>query len=205
MPSHQQNSNAKRKIGIYPGSFNPIHNGHIALALYLTDKQIVDEVWVVVSPQNPLKSTDGLIDNDLRLQMACLAFEDSPKVVVLDVEFYLPRPSYTIDTLNFLQARHADYLFYLLIGEDNIATFDKWKNYDTILKRYSLLVYPRQSGSGVEQPKKILQYPNVEYIIAPNIDISSSEIRKRLKQNLSIKGLTPDTVIRFIEKNRLYI
>ncbi len=194
--------NAKRRIGIYAGSFNPVHNGHIALALHLIEKNMVDEVWVVVSPQNPLKNKNELIDNNLRLQMARLAFEGNPKIIVSDVEFKLPSPSYTIDTLDYLQTQHKDYQFSILIGEDNIKTFDKWKNYHKILELYSVLVYPRQSG--VEQQTKTLQHPNIKHITAPNINISSTEIRKRLKQNLSIEGLTPDVVVRFIDRHRLY-
>lgn len=194
--------NVKRRIGIYAGSFNPVHNGHIALALHLIEKDIVDEVWVVVSPQNPLKNRNELIDNNLRLQMARLAFDGNPKIIVSDVEFRLPLPSYTIDTLDYLQTQHKDYQFSILIGEDNIQTFDKWKNYNKILEFYSVLVYPRQSGVG--QPTKTLQHPNIKHITAPNIDISSTEIRKRLKQNLSIEGLTPDVVTRFIDRHRLY-
>jgi len=124
-------TNRRKRIGIYPGSFNPVHNGHISLTKYLLDSDIVDDVWIVVSPLNPLKTTsDELIADELRLQMAKIAFEGIRDTKVSDVEFRLSRPSYTIDTLNYLQKQYPDYQFFLLIGEDNMAFFDKkGKNY----------------------------------------------------------------------------
>ena len=125
-----------------------MHNGHISLAKYLLDSDIVDEVWIVVSPLNPLKTTTNeLIADELRLQMAKIAFEGIRDTKVSDVEFRLPRPSYTIDTLNFLQKQCPDYQFFLLIGEDNMAVFDKWKDYKEILRKYTVLVYPRHADT----------------------------------------------------------
>ena len=143
-------TNRRKRIGIYSGSFNPVHNGHISLAKYLLDSDIVDEVWIVVSPLNPLKTTsDELIADELRLQMAKIAFEGIRDTKVSDVEFCLPRPSYTIDTLNYLQKQYPDYHFFLLIGEDNMAVFDKWKDYKEILRKYTVLVYPRHADTNL--------------------------------------------------------
>ena len=188
-----------KKIGIYSGSFNPIHFGHIKLAKSLITNKLVDEVWLVVSPQNPLKKQDDLADDGLRLQMAKIAFAKSPKISVSNVEFALPKPSYTIDTLNFLQAQHSQNQFFLLIGADNVAVFDKWKNYSEILEKFNVLCYPRENF-----PQKSDKFPQITFISAPLINISSTEIRNRLKNNLPCGKLLPKNVLEFIKKNRVY-
>lgn len=192
----------KKKICVYSGSFNPIHNGHIALVGHLINQQIVDEVWVVISPQNPLKPVSELIDDTLRLQMAKMVFDGKSDIKVSDVEFYLPKPSYTIDTLSFLQSQYSEFDFYLLIGEDNIASFHKWKNSEEILRKYHVIVYPRHTGHNSQHNKS--QYPSMQFIDAPVINISSTDIRNRIKQKLSIAGLLPHNVIDFIYQHRLY-
>jgi len=187
------------KIGIYSGSFNPIHFGHIKLAKYLITGKLVDEVWLIVSPQNPLKQQDDLADDYLRLQMAKIAFENEPKISVSDVEFHLPKPSYTIDTLNFLQQKHPQNQFFLLIGADNTAVFDEWKNYSEILEKFNVLCYPRENF-----PQKSDKFPQIKFIAAPMINISSTEIRNRLKNNLSCDNLLPKNVLEVIKKNAVY-
>lgn len=199
---HYDHNETKRKICVYSGSFNPIHNGHIALAEYLIDCRIVDEVWVVISPQNPLKPANELIDDTLRLKMAKMAFEGKSGIKVSDVEFYLPKPNYTIDTLNFLQSQYSKLNFCLLIGEDNIASFHKWKNSEEILQKYPVIVYPRHTVYNSRYNKS--SYRNMQFIDAPIINISSTDIRNRIKQNLPISGLLPESVIDFIYQNRLY-
>jgi len=184
------------KIGIYSGSFNPIHFGHIKLAKYLITSNLVDEVWLVVSPQNPLKDRECLADDNLRLQMAKIAFKNEPKIKVSDLEFHLPKPSYTIDTLNFLQKQHPQNQFFLLIGADNAAVFDQWKNYDEILEKFNVLCYPRENF-----PKKSEKFPKIKFIDAPMINISSTKIRNRLKNNIPCDDLLPKNVLEFIEKN----
>ena len=196
-------ANRRKKIGIYSGSFNPVHNGHISLAKYLLDSDIVDEVWIVVSPLNPLKTTsDELIADELRLQMAKIAFEGIRDTKVSDVEFRLPRPSYTIDTLNYLQKQYPDYQFFLLIGEDNMAVFDKWKNYQEILRKYTVLVYPRHADTNSSD--NMLRHTNIHKIDAPYIDISSTDIRHRIRQHLPLTDVLPKSVIDFIKSNGLY-
>ena len=196
-------TNRRKKIGIYSGSFNPVHNGHISLTKYLLDSDIVDDVWIVVSPLNPLKTTsDELIADELRLQMAKIAFEGIRDTKVSDVEFRLPRPSYTIDTLNFLQKQYPDYHFFLLIGEDNMAIFDKWKNYEEILRKYTVLVYPRHADTNMSD--NVLRHTNINKIDAPYIDISSTDIRRRIRQQQPLTDILPKAVIDFIKSNGLY-
>lgn len=191
----------KYNVCVYSGSFNPIHNGHIALAEYLVDRQIVDEVWVIITPQNPLKPSDTLINDNLRLQMARLALEGRKGIVVSDVEIHLPKPSYTIDTLRFLQSQYPLYGFCLLIGQDNVAIFDKWKSYRQILHDFRVLVYPRNVATTTEH----LKYPEMQLLTdAPTVDISSTDIRNRVKSGLPITGLLPDAVAEFIAEHRLY-
>ena len=196
-------TNRRKRIGIYSGSFNPVHNGHISLAKYLLDSDIVDEVWIVVSPLNPLKTTTNeLIADELRLQMAKIAFEGIIDTKVSDVEFCLPRPSYTIDTLNYLQKQYPDYHFFLLIGEDNMAVFDKWKDYKEILRKYTVLVYPRHADTNSSD--NMLRHTNIHKIDAPYIDISSTNIRHRIRQHLPLTDVLPKSVIDFIISNKLY-
>lgn len=191
----------KYNVCVYSGSFNPIHNGHIALAEYLIDRQIVDEVWVIITPQNPLKPSNTLINDNLRLQMARLALEGRKSIVVSDVEIHLPKPSYTIDTLRFLQSQYPLYSFCLLIGQDNVTIFDKWKSYRQILQDFRVLVYPRSGATTTEQ----LKYPEMQLLTdAPTVDISSTDIRNRVKSGLPITGLLPDAVAEFITEHRLY-
>ena len=191
----------KYNVCVYSGSFNPIHNGHIALAEYLIDRQIVDEVWVIITPQNPLKPSNTLINDNLRLQMARLALEGRKGIVVSDVEIHLPKPSYTIDTLRFLQSQYPLYGFCLLIGQDNVAIFDKWKSYRQILHDFRVLVYPRSGATTTEN----LKYPEMQLLTdAPTVDISSTDIRSRVKSGLPITGLLPDAVAEFIAEHRLY-
>lgn len=191
----------KYNVCVYSGSFNPIHNGHIALAEYLIDRQIVDEVWVIITPQNPLKPSNTLINDNLRLQMARLALEGRKGIVVSDVEIHLPKPSYTIDTLRFLQSQYPLYSFCLLIGQDNVTIFDKWKSYRQILQDFRVLVYPRSGATTTEQ----LKYPEMQLLTdAPTVDISSTDIRNRVKSGLPITGLLPDAVAEFITEHRLY-
>jgi nicotinate-nucleotide adenylyltransferase len=158
-------------------------------------------VWVIITPQNPLKPSNTLINDNLRLQMARLALEGRKGIVVSDVEIHLPKPSYTIDTLRFLQSQYPLYGFCLLIGQDNVAIFDKWKSYRQILHDFRVLVYPRNGATKTEH----LKYPEMQLLTdAPTVDISSTDIRSRVKSGLPITGLLPDSVAEFIAEHRLY-
>lgn len=192
-----------KKVCIYSGSFNPIHCGHIALARYVVREKLADEVWVVVSPQNPLKSASALIQDDLRLKMAQIAFRGDLQIMVSDVELHLPKPSYTIDTLEFLQKNHSDCEFSLLIGMDSLNSFHRWKRYQDTLRKFRLLVYPRRG----EEPdiSNLIEFKDkIQFIEAPNIEISSTEIRQMIAQDQSITGFVEPKVEEFILKNKLY-
>jgi nicotinate-nucleotide adenylyltransferase len=181
------------KIAIYSGSFNPIHNGHLAVAEAALAVGF-DEVWLVVSPQNPHKNETDLWPFEERLKMVELALSNVPKVKVSDCENNLPRPSYTINTLDFLQKTHPQHQFKLLIGEDNLLKFHLWKDYRLIIDSFGLVIYPRSSGQKIFFEK----HPNIQQIKAPLLEISSSDIRKRLAENQSVQGLVSTEVEKYL-------
>ena len=185
-------------IALYSGSFNPIHNGHIAVAEAALANGF-DEVWLVVSPLNPHKNEDELWPFEIRLKMVELAIANHPGLKVSDCENYLPRPSYTINTLEFLQKLYPSYSFRLLIGGDNLLKFPHWKEHQRIVDEFGLIIYPR-SGS-IANPYE--HHPNVSRMTAPLLNISSSEIRKRLGKNESVSGLVSTEVEKFILQNIL--
>lgn len=177
----------KRRIGIYGGSFNPIHNGHIAIARKMVELARLDEVWLVVSPQNPLKEAAGLLADDLRLEMTRCALAPYPELKASDYEFHLPRPSYMWNTLQALSADYPDCEFTLLIGADNWAVFDRWYHADDIVAHYPIAIYPR-SGSPIDAatlPTTVRLYNTGLY------DISSTEVRRRIKDGEPIEELVP--------------
>lgn len=172
------------RTGIFGGSFNPIHIGHLALANYLCEYTDLDEVWFVVSPQNPFKANSSdLWDDDLRLELARLAVEDYPKFRACDIEFHLPRPSYMVNTLEALQANHPDREFVLVIGADNWISFPRWKDADKICSRHRLMVYPRP---GCEIDASTLP-EGVQLVHTPLLEVSSTFIRESLKQGKDVR------------------
>lgn len=177
------------KVGIFGGSFNPVHTGHIALAKSLCEKARLDEVWFMVSPQNPFKAhATDLLDDRLRLEMVQKALESEPRLKACDYEFRLPKPSYTWNTLQALTEDYPDTEFTLLIGGDNWAAFDKWYRSADILARYPIVVYPRQGSHTGNVPE------GVTIVETPLLDISSTEIRQRIREGNSIKGMVPLSV-----------
>ena len=171
------------KTGIFGGSYNPIHIGHLALANYLCEFGDLDEIWFMVSPQNPLKQNDELWDDNLRLDLVCLAVEDYPRLHASDFEFHLPRPSYTIHTLDALKETYPNREFSLIIGADNWQLFPCWKNSDEIIARHRVLVYPRP-GYTIDET----QLPaSVQKINTPLLEISSTFIRESLKQGKDVR------------------
>ncbi len=202
MKSDQQTVNQKkRRIGVYSGSFNPIHLGHLHLAEYIVNNQYVDEVWFVVSPCNPLKNRFGLLDEYLRLDMLMLAINDKPQFKVSDVEFTMPVPSYSIDTLHELNVQFPDYQFVLIIGSDNALIFDQWKNHNQLLDEFSILVYPRRGYDFSEVAGK---YPQMQLLDTPFYDISSSLIRDFIAQKKDASQWLHPSVYEFIIENNLY-
>ena len=178
-----------KKVGIFGGSFNPIHTGHIALAKSLCEKAALDEVWFMVSPMNPFKKTaTDLLDDHLRLEMVEKALEGEPRLKACDYEFYLPKPSYTWHTLQAMSKDYPDIKFTLLIGGDNWAAFDKWFHHDDILAHYPIVVYPRQGSVIGDVPK------GVTIVSTPLLNISSTEIRRHIAHKESIHGLVPEQI-----------
>ena len=184
------------KTGIFGGSFNPIHNGHIQLVRQLREAAGLDEVWLMVSPQNPLKEQAGLLADDLRLQMARQALADEPFIKVSDYEFRLPKPSYTWNTLQSLGQDFPDRVFVLLIGGDNWERFPRWYRADDIISNYQIIVYPRR-GSDIELTSLP---PTVSVVEAELLDISSTDIRRRVRRGQSITGMVPDSIVQAVEK-----
>lgn len=183
------------RIGIYSGSFNPVHLGHIALAEYVVRMGFVEEVWLVRSPLNPLKAAEDMMSNEARLQMLELAIAGHPGLRVSTVEDTLPVPNYTITTLRTLQAEHPEHEFHLIIGADNWQIFNKWREWDRILTEFHLIVYPRP-GYPIE-PKEV---PHVRFVDAPLYDISSTQIRQRLASGESLEGLVCPQVESYLRK-----
>ncbi len=191
---------ANKKIGLFFGSFNPIHVGHLIIANYMAHYTDLDEVWFVVSPQNPFKEKKNLGNMYDRLEMVHLAIEDTEKLQVSNIEFSLPQPSYTIDTLTHLREKYPATDFVLIMGEDNLASLHKWKNAMIILRDYSILVYPRRDYDGGE----LKNHPAVTMTQTPLMELSSTFLRNAVKEKKNIKFYTPDKVIDFIEKKGLY-
>ena len=191
----------KKRIGIYSGSFNPIHVGHRKLAEYLIDNELVDEVWFVVSPCNPLKKQEEVIDEYIRLEMLLMAIRYQPRFKASDVEFTMPVPSYSIDTLHELTSLYPDFLFTLIIGSDNALVFNQWKGYTQILNEFPVLVYPRH-GYDFESVAGI--YPQMQLLNSPYFDISSTQIREFITQRKDVSQCLHPSVSQFIIENNLY-
>ena len=194
-------SEKKKRIGIYSGSFNPIHLGHTKLAEYLIDNELVDEVWFLVSPCNPLKKQSELLDEYIRLDMLILAIVKHPNFKASDVEFCMPIPSYSIDTLEYLSIQFADCQFSLVIGSDNALVFDQWKAYTQLLKHYPILVYPR---TGYDFDLVADKYPEMKLLDSPLYDISSTQIRNFIAQKKDVSQWLHPSVYQFIIENNFY-
>lgn len=191
----------RRSIGIFAGSFNPIHVGHLVLANYMREFTYLDEVWFVVTPQNPLKDPAGLLDDQSRLEMVRLALHDQMNTRVSDIEFRLPRPSYTVDTLAALSEENPEAEFSLIIGGDNWELFRRWKAYETILQNHRVLIYPRR-GKVILIPEEFKD--TVMEVNAPLVEISSTFIRESIRNGRNIQAFLPNKVHEYIEKNKLY-
>ncbi len=189
------------KIGVFSGSFNPIHVGHLILANYMLEFTCLDEIWFVVTPHNPLKRQDDLLDDQQRLEMVRLALQDYDGLYASDVEFRMPRPSFTVDTLAKLEKEWPDHEFILMIGGDNWVIFDQWKEYERILQNYRVFIYPRK-GEEVSIPPKL--QCNVQVVDAPMVEVSSSFIRDGIKGGKNMRAFLPQNVYEYIEEKELY-
>ena len=196
-------SKSMKKIGLFFGSFNPIHIGHLILANYIIENTDMDEIWFVVSPQNPFKDKKSLLKDHNRLDMVQLAVKNYPKLRASNVEFSLPIPSYTIDTLTYLHEKYPEYSFSLIMGEDNLNGLSKWKNAEVLVKNHQIIVYPRV----FEETNKKHQYvdhENVSVIKAPIIELSATEIRAMIKEGKNVRPMLPPEVFEYLDGSNFY-
>ena len=190
------------KIGLYFGSFNPIHIGHLVIANHLAEYSDLDQIWFVVTPHNPFKKKSSLLDDFQRLEMVYRATQDYTKLKPSDIEFNLPQPNYTINTLVHLQEKHPDYAFSLIMGEDNLKSFHKWKNYELILENHHIYVYPRISKDRVET--QFDGHKNIHVIDAPIMMLSSTFIRKSIKAGKNVQPMLPQHVWEYLDEMNFY-
>lgn len=190
------------KIGLYFGTFNPIHVGHLIIANHMAEHSDLDQIWMVVTPHNPLKQKNTLLDDYQRLHLVRLATEDYPKIKPTDIEFKLPQPNYTVNTLAHLSEKFPQHEFSLIMGEDNLKSLHKWKNYEYILQHHDIYVYPRVSEEGENELLK--NHPRIQIIDAPVVEISSTVIRDNIKKNKNIRPLLPQKVWEYVVHNNFY-
>ena len=196
-----------KKIGLFFGSFNPIHIGHLILANYILEHSDMDELWFVVSPQNPFKEKKSLLKDHNRLDMVEIAIRNYPKMRASNAEFSLPTPSYTVDTLTYLNEKYPDYSFSLIMGEDNLKSLHKWKNYEILLKNHHIIVYPRVSKNDApnsETVSELKNHENISLIDAPIIELSATEIRNMIKDNKNVRPMLPPEVFEYLDGSKFY-
>lgn len=190
------------KIGLYFGTFNPIHVGHLIIANHMAEHSDLDQIWMVVTPHNPLKKKASLVDDHHRLEMVHIATKGYDKIHASDIEFKLPQPNYTVNTLAHLEERFPKHIFCLIMGEDNLISLEKWKNYDVILEKYKIYIYPRIAEG--EVPEHFLNHPNVIKVDAPIIELSSTFIRENIKLSKNITPMIDRQVWDYIDHNLFY-
>ncbi len=199
------------KIGLYFGTYNPIHVGHLIIANYMADYTHLDQVWLVVTPQNPLKKKASLLSDYHRLALVRTAIEDNNKLKASNIEFELPKPSYTSTTLTYIQEEYPEHEFSLIMGEDNLRTFHKWKNHEQIIENHQIFVYPR-ALTEVERKEQIVietendfkNHKNVTYCDAPVMKVSSSFIRKAIKEKKDVRYLLTEPVFKYVTEMHFY-
>ena len=197
------------KIGLYFGTFNPIHIGHMIIANHMAEYSGLEQIWMVVTPHNPLKKKSTLLNDIQRLELVFLATEDYPKIKPSDFEFKLPQPNYTVNTLAHLQDHFPQHQFSLIMGEDNLRTFHKWKNWEVIFQNHEIYVYPRLESKDKDESKtaetiSAIQHTNIHVIDAPVVEISSTFIRKSIKNKKNVRPLLPAKIWSYIDHNNLY-
>lgn len=192
---------SKEKIGLFFGTFDPIHNGHLRIAKYITEEKLADKVWLVVTPENPIKVGSKISSFNHRFNMAKIATENYDNIIPSDLEVNLKKPNYTIDTLEYISNNLKDIEFSLIIGEDNYKIFDTWKDYKKIINKYKIFIYPRK---GTLNENLHIINENTMYIGGPRIDLSSTNIRKIVSNNSDPKDLISNKVMEYINSNKLY-
>jgi nicotinate-nucleotide adenylyltransferase len=190
------------KIGLYFGTFNPIHVGHLIIANHMAEHTDLEQIWMVVTPHNPLKQKSTLLDDYHRLHLVRLATEDYPKIKPSDIEFKLPQPNYTVNTLAHLMEKYPQHEFSLIMGEDNLKSFHKWKNYEYILEHHDIYIYPRVSEEAENGGLK--DHPSIHPVAAPIIEISSTFVREQIKAKKNIRPLLPNLVWEYVDHNNFY-
>ena len=195
-------NNKMLKTGLFFGSFNPVHIGHLIIANHIVEHTDIDEVWLVVTPHNPHKKKATLLSDFQRLSMVRLAVENYPKIKASNIEFDLPQPNYTINTLTVLQEKYPDKQFVLLMGEDNLASLPKWKNFEAILDYYQIYVYPRLHEKII--PDFLKTHPSVIQIKAPIIELSATQIRKDIKNKKNTRPMLPPEVFKYLDEMNFY-
>ena len=190
------------KIGLYFGSFNPIHIGHLVIANHIAEHSDLDQVWFVVTPHNPFKKKSSLLDNYQRLELVYRATKDYDKLKPSDIEFNLPQPNYTVNTLVHLQEKYPNHEFSLIMGEDNLKSFHKWKNYEVILENHDIYVYPRISESKVDT--QFTGHAKIHVVNAPIMELSSTFIRNCIKTDKNVKPMLPENVWEYLDEMNFY-
>ncbi len=192
-----------KKVGLFFGSFNPIHIGHLILANYILENSDMAELWFVVSPQNPFKDKKTLLKDHNRLDMVQLSVKNYPKMRASNVEFSLPKPSYTIDTLTYLKEKYPDHSFALIMGEDNLKGLPKWKNAEILIENHQIIVYPR-IFEGEKQDNEYLKHDNISMVNAPIIELSATEIRNMIKNGKNVRPMLPPEVYEYLDGSNFY-
>lgn len=193
------------KIGLYFGTFNPIHIGHLIIANHIAEYSSLDQIWMVVTPHNPLKNKQTLLDDYQRLQLVFLATEDYPKIKPSDIEFKLSQPNYTVNTLAHLKEKFPQHIFSLIMGEDNLKSLHKWKNHEVILENHHIYIYPRIAPeTEPSQNLALKNHPKIHIIEAPIVEVSSTFIRDNIKNNKNVRPLLPEKVWEYIDHNNLF-
>jgi len=190
------------KVGLYFGTFNPIHVGHLIIANHLAENSDLDQIWLVVTPQSPFKKKQSLLDNYQRLEMVYRATKDYTNLYPSDIEFSLSQPNFTINTLAHLQEKYPEKVFSLIMGEDNLKSFHKWKNYQLILENHDIYVYPRISSGEIKT--QFDNHEKIHHIKAPIIQLSSTFIRKALKEGQNIRPMLPEYVWEYVDEMNFY-
>ncbi len=190
------------KIGLYFGTFNPIHVGHLTIANHMAEHSDLDQIWFVVTPQSPFKVKNSMLDNHQRLEMVYRATKDYPKLRPSDIEFSLPQPNYTINTLVYLQEKFPEHTFSLIMGEDNLKSFHKWKNYELILEGHDIYVYPRISEGKIET--QFDKHPKIHHVAAPIMELSSTFIRNSIKEGKNVRPMLPEHVWEYLDEMNFY-